>query len=85
MTSNDHREYSPNGSYFPFQFERCGVISVLNNSIEYSDLFFECVLEDISTCYYKWHDIFFTLELFLCDCHVLDCVNSQIMICPLKW
>ena len=42
--SNYHREYSPYGSYSLFQFERSDVISVLKNSIEYSFVFFKCLL-----------------------------------------
>ena len=43
--SNYHREYSPYGSYALFQFERSDVISVLKNSIEYSFVFFKCLIE----------------------------------------
>ena len=42
--SNYHREYSPYGSYFLFQFERSDVISVLENSIEFSFVFFKRLL-----------------------------------------
>ena len=42
--SNYHREYSPYGSYSLFQFEGSDVISVLKNSIEYSFVFFKCLL-----------------------------------------
>ena len=45
--SNYHREYSPGGSYSLFQFERSDVISVLKNSIEYSFVFFKCLLGNI--------------------------------------
>ena len=48
MTSDPskyHREYSPYASYSPFQFEGSDVISVLKNSIEYSFVFFKCLLE----------------------------------------
>ena len=38
-TSNYHREYSPYGSYFLFQFEGSDVISVIKNSIECSFVF----------------------------------------------
>ena len=41
--SNYVREYSPDGSYSLFQFERSDVISVLKNSIEYSFAFFKCL------------------------------------------
>ena len=43
--SNYHTEYSPVGSYSLFQFERSEVISVLKNSIEYSFVFFKCLLQ----------------------------------------
>ena len=42
--SNYHKEYSPYGSYSLSQFEGSDVISVLKNSIEYSFVFFECLL-----------------------------------------
>ena len=42
--SNYHREYSPYGSYSPFQFEKSDVISVLKNSIKYSFVCFKCSL-----------------------------------------
>ena len=42
--SNYHREYSPDGSYSLFQFERSGVISVVKNSTEYSFVFFKCLV-----------------------------------------
>ena len=45
--SNYHREYLPYGSYSLFQFERSDVISVLKNSIEYSFVFFKCLLDNI--------------------------------------
>ena len=48
MTSdlpNYHREYSLNGSYSIFQFERSDVISVLKNSIEYSFMCFKCLIK----------------------------------------
>ena len=45
--SNYHREYSPYGSYSLFQFERSDVISVLKHSIEYSFVFFKCLLDDL--------------------------------------
>ena len=38
--SNYNREYSPDGSYYLFQFEGSEVISVIKNSIEYSFVFF---------------------------------------------
>ena len=44
--SNYHREYSPYGSYSLFQFEGSDVISVLKNSIEYSFVFFKCLVDD---------------------------------------
>ena len=50
-SSNYHREYSPYGSYSLFQFERSDVISVLKSSIEYSFVFFKCLLE---TCTAHW-------------------------------
>ena len=43
--SNYHREYSPYSSYSLFQFEGSDVISVLKNSIEYSFVFFKCLLK----------------------------------------
>ena len=43
-SSNYHREDSPDGSYSLFQFERIDIISVLKNSIEYSFVFFKCLL-----------------------------------------
>ena len=46
--SNYHREYSPYGSYSLFLFERSDVISVLKNSIEYSFVFFKCLLAFVS-------------------------------------
>ena len=45
--SNYHREDPPYGSYSLFQFERSDVISVLKNSIEYSFVFFKCLLDDL--------------------------------------
>ena len=42
--SNYHRECSPYGSYSLFQFEGSDVISVLKNSIEYSFVFFKCLI-----------------------------------------
>ena len=39
--SNYHREYSSDGSYSLFEFERCDVISVLKNVTEYSFVFFK--------------------------------------------
>ena len=50
MTSdpwNNHREYSPYGSCSLFQFEGFDIISVLKNSIEYSFVFFKCLLMGI--------------------------------------
>ena len=47
--SNYHREYSPYGSYSLFQFEGSDVISFLKNSIEYSFVFFKCLLKTF--CY----------------------------------
>ena len=44
-SSNDHREYSPYGSYSLLQFEGSDVISVLKNSIEYSFVFFKGELQ----------------------------------------
>ena len=38
--SNNHREYSPYGSYSLFKFEHSDIVSVLENSIEYSFAFF---------------------------------------------
>ena len=38
------REYSPYASYSLFPFEGSDVISVLKNSIEYSFVFFKCLL-----------------------------------------
>ena len=43
--SNYHREYSPYRSYSLFQLEGSEVISVLKNSIEYSFVFFKCLLK----------------------------------------
>ena len=43
-SSNYHREYSPDGSYSLFQFERSDVISVLTISIEYSFVFFVFII-----------------------------------------
>ena len=40
--SNNHREYSPDSSSFLFQFD---VIFVIRNSIEYSFMFFKCLLQ----------------------------------------
>ena len=40
-----YREYSSDGSYFLSQFEVSDVIFVLNNSQEYSFVFFKCVFE----------------------------------------
>ena len=48
--SNYHREYSPDGSYSLFQFERSEAISVLKNSIEYSFVFFKCLFYCDMTC-----------------------------------
>ena len=42
--SNYHREYSPYCSYSLFQAEGSDVISVLKNSMEYSFVFFKCLL-----------------------------------------
>ena len=39
-----HREYSPDDSYSLFQFETSDAISVLKNSIEYSFVFFACII-----------------------------------------
>ena len=47
MTSdlpNYHGEYSHNSSHSLFQCERSDVISVLKNSIEYSFVFFKCLV-----------------------------------------
>ena len=52
--SNYHREYSPYGWYSLFQFERSDVISVLKNSIEYSFVFFKCLLSLVHTCTKAW-------------------------------
>ena len=41
--SNYPREYSPDGSYSLFQFERSDVISVLKTSIEYNFVFCKCL------------------------------------------
>ena len=43
--SNFHRECSPYCSYSLFHFERSDVISVLKNSIEYSFVFFKCLVD----------------------------------------
>ena len=43
--SDYHREYSLNGLYFLFQFDRSYVISVLKNSLEYSFVFVKCLIE----------------------------------------
>ena len=43
--SNYHREYSSYGSYSLFQLEGSDVISVLKNSIEYSFVFFKCLVK----------------------------------------
>ena len=43
--SNYHGEYSPYGSYSLFQFEGFDIISVLKNSIEYSFVFFKCLID----------------------------------------
>ena len=43
--SNYHREYSPYGSYSLFQCEESDVISVLKNSIDYTFVFFKCLLK----------------------------------------
>ena len=43
--SNYHREYSPYGSYSLFEFEGSDVISVLKNTIEYSFVFFKCLIK----------------------------------------
>ena len=43
--SNHHREYSPYDSHYLFQFEGSDVISVRKSSIEYSSVFFKCLLE----------------------------------------
>ena len=42
--SNYHREHSPDGSDL-FQIERSDVISVLKKSLEYSFVFFKCLLK----------------------------------------
>ena len=42
--SDYHREYSPYGSYPLFQFEGSDAFSVLKNSIEYSFVFFKCLI-----------------------------------------
>ena len=42
--SNYHRVYSPDSSGSLFQFERSDVMYVLKNSIEYSFVFFTCLL-----------------------------------------
>ena len=49
--SNYHRNCSPYGSYSPFQFEGSDVISVLKNSIEYSFVFFKCLLRKLKDEY----------------------------------
>ena len=43
--SSYHREYLPQGWHSLFQFEGSDVISVLRNSIEYSFVFFKCLLK----------------------------------------
>ena len=57
--SNYHREYSPYGSYSLFQFQRSDVISVLKNSIEYSFVFFKCLL--LLTLSYELDFIFYLI------------------------
>ena len=42
-----HREYSPNSSYSPVQFERSDDISIIKNSIKYSFVFFKCFIDII--------------------------------------
>ena len=42
--SNYHKEDWPDSSCSIFQFERSEVISVLKSSIEYSFVFFKCLL-----------------------------------------
>ena len=41
--SNYQREYSPDGSFSPFELERSDVIPVLKNSLQYSFVFFKCL------------------------------------------
>ena len=59
--SNYHREYSPYGSYSLFQFEGSDVISVLKNSIEYSFVFFKCVLNK-NICIFVINEIMETTQ-----------------------
>ena len=40
--------YSPYGSYSLFQFEGSDIISVLKNSIEYSFVFFKCLIRKLN-------------------------------------
>ena len=42
--SDYHKDYSPDGSYSPFQVERSDAISILKSSIEYSIEFFNAIL-----------------------------------------
>ena len=64
--SNYHREYSPGGSYSLFQFERSDVISVLKNSIEYSFVFFKCLLMQNSSIFCQ------SAYQILSHCEILD-------------
>ena len=49
--SNNHREYSPEGSHYLFQFKRSDVISVLKTSIVHRFVFFKCFSEPISSIF----------------------------------
>ena len=65
--SNYHREYSPEGLYSLFRFGRSDVISVLKNSIEYSFVFFNWLIE----CYMKTFFVGITISVHLNNDHCL--------------
>ena len=54
--SNYDREYSPYGSYSLYQFEGSDVIPLLKNSMEYSFVFFMCLIKS------ELADLFFFLN-----------------------
>ena len=51
--SNYHRECLPYSSYSLFQFEGSDVISVLKNSIEYSFVFFKCLVRALYMVHFR--------------------------------
>ena len=75
--SDYHREYSSYGSYSLFQFEGSDVISVLKNSIEYSFVFFKCLLLVEKQCI--WSASIYTLLASQHKLFIIHAVFSHVM------